>query len=151
MRERGPSAGAHVAEQNGAETMWSCTYANTWLTAEEGAERRKKRSVIPVKINRETSRDTCARSRLIYLFVSYNIYVFLFFFSFYITLLAQLYLYTVHIHNSSFTLYMHTHHEYLRCLKVIASQGWTKRSSLKRCVRFPPEIKEQTHRIVKQS
>lgn len=34
--------------------------------------------------------------------------------------LAHLYLYTVHMHNASFTLYMHTLHEYPRCLKLIA-------------------------------
>lgn len=71
-----------------------------------------------VKIN-ETSRDTCARLRLMYLFIAIIYTRFLFFF---ITLLAQLYLYTVHIHNASFTLYMHTLREYPRCLKVIVNR-----------------------------
>lgn len=34
--------------------------------------------------------------------------------------LAHLYLYTVHMHNASFTLYMHTLHEYPCCLKLTA-------------------------------
>lgn len=110
-----PTVGRTHRATAAQETCKSC--ARTLYDWLQKKERRRKHSA-SLKIN-GTSRDTCTRSCLTYLFIAIIYTRFSCFF--FITLLAQLYFYTVHIHNASFTLYMHTLREYPRCLKVIVN------------------------------
>lgn len=73
------------------------------------------------KITDKNERNKPQREHLVRILLcilnhSCNIYAF----SLNASSLAHLYFYTVHMHNASFTLYMHTLHEYPRCLKLIA-------------------------------